>query len=77
METDETTSEEIIDVTNKEVIECLEKLQKNILIRKIVCQSHSNGSVSLTVLKTIFSIILYLKKVQMQLDQYFDFNLNN
>src|SRR5438128_12149694 len=54
-------ADEIIDVTNKEVIEYLEKLQ-NILIRKIIYQSHSNGFVSLIALKIILSIILCLKK---------------
>ena len=54
----EVEADEIIGVTNKEAIECLEI----ILFRKIIYQSHSNGFASLIVITIIFSIILCLKK---------------
>lgn len=76
VETDEDAPSEVIDVSNKEAIECLEKLQKYI-------NQENNMSVSFEWMRQFNSIKnsilnnIMSKKVQTQLEQYFDFNLNN
>ena len=68
--------DEIIGVTNNEAIECLEKLQ-NYLVQE------NNTSISFEWIRQLDNIKnniinnIMSKKVQMQLEQYFDFNVNN
>ena len=72
----EVEADEIIGVTNKEAIECLEKLQ-NYLVQE------NNISISFEWIRQLDSIKnnilnnIMSKKVQTQLEQYFDFNVNN
>ena len=71
---EESTEQEI--VTNKEAIECLEKLQKYLNQENSMSVSfewiRQFNSIKNNILNHIMS-----KKVQTQLEQYFDFNLNN
>ena len=68
--------DEIIGVTNNEAIECLEKLQ-NYLVQE------NNTSISFEWIRQLDNIKnniinnIMSKKVQTQLEQYFDFNVNN
>lgn len=68
--------DEIIRVTNNEAIECLEKLQ-NYLVQE------NNTSISFEWIRQLDNIKnniinnITSKKVQTQLEQYFDFNVNN
>jgi hypothetical protein len=68
--------DEIIGVTNNEAIECLEKLQ-NYLVQE------NNTSISFEWIRQLDNIKnniinnIMFKKVQTQLEQYFDFNVNN
>ena len=72
----EVEADEIIGVTNKEAIECLEKLQ-NYLVQE------NNTSISFEWIRQLDNIKnnilnnIMSKKVQTQLEQYFDFNVNN
>ena len=72
----EVVVDKIIGVTNNEVIECLEKLQ-NYLVQE------NNTSISFEWIRQLDNIknniinIITSKKVQTQLEQYFDFNVNN
>ena len=72
----EVVVDKIIGVTNNEVIECLEKLQNYLVQENNTSISfewiHQLNNIKNNIINNIMS-----KKVQMQLEQYFDFNINN